>query len=171
MLLALKILLTIPVAVALAHPLIDPSARGVLGELAVLGPAPALLVITVFLGLVFAYCRDLGVVLALVRAEARAAEPASVWRMFLLPYNFVEDFFIVADVARSVRREATHNDALRGCSDGMISGIGWCTAQIASLVPSDVGTIAGLIAVPLWALHWWQMRRVIASLRGARVPR
>jgi hypothetical protein len=172
MLLALKILLTVPVAVLLAYPFFDPSSgAGVLGELSLLGPGPALLVAGAFLALVFVYCRDLSTVLSLVRPEARTAAPASVWWMFLIPYNFVEDFFIVANVARSLRREAVHHEALRARgSDGMITGLGWCAAQIVSLAPSEVGAVAGLVALPLWALHWREIRRAIALLRGPADP-
>lgn len=50
----------------------------------------------IFLTLIFFYCRDLERSLSLVRPSARTAKPKSVWLMFLIPYNFVEDFFIVA---------------------------------------------------------------------------
>jgi hypothetical protein len=85
--------------------------------------------------------------------------------MFLLPYNFIEDFCIVANVAASLRAEARHNARLQLARDaGLISGWGWCAAQIVSLVPHPLGSLAGLLAIVLWLLHWRFVRRANAML-------
>lgn len=167
-LLAIKLLLTALVACALAYPWLQPEAgAGVFRELEILGPLGAGSLTLLFLLAVFLYCRDLQHTLSLVRPELRAAAPRSVWLMFLLPYNFIEDFFIVAHVAQSLRREAQANDALRSFSHfGMLSGIGWCSAQILSLIPHAIGSLAGLLAVPLWLVHWQLIRKVNRTLRA-----
>lgn len=101
-----------------------------------------------------------------IRPEARAAHPRSVWLMFLIPYNFVEDFFIVHHVARSLRAEAEVNPALADLrSFGAASGLGWCAAQIVSLMPNRVGEIAGLVALVLWVVHWRFITRANHLLR------
>lgn len=127
-----------------------------------------------FLLVVAFYCRTIERCLSLVEAEHRTVDPASAWRMFLLPYNFVEDFFIVGNVARSLRREASSNPRLRDFrSFGIWSGTGWCTAQIASLVPGPVGEAAGLLGGLLWAWHWHfiaRMNRLLALSRAEDGP-
>ena len=105
----------------------------------------------------------------LVAPENRAATPNSVWYMFLMPYNFVEDFFIVKNVSDSIRAESTTNHALREVKYfGIYSGIGWCSAQILSFAPSYVGKVASLVALVLWVIHWRYVRRIINLLRSQR---
>lgn len=166
MLLALKLLLTLPVAYALAYPLLNPAAgAGVFRELALAGPIGSIAIGIVFLAAVAFYCRDLQRTLALVSPPARAATPRSVWLMFVIPYNFVEDFFIVDNVAKSLEREAQHNAALQPFETfGRRSGLGWCSAQIVSLVPHEVGSLGGLAALLLWVVHWRLIRRVNHAL-------
>ena len=168
-LLFIKIGLTIPVTYALAYPLINPSAvGGVFKEVEALGLLGSVILIAAFLVIVFMYCRDLHLSLSLVRPSARTASPRSVWLMFLIPYNFVEDFFIISNVASSLRREAHHNAALRSFkSFGSVSGFGWCTAQIFSLLPHEIGGVAGLLALPLWVIHWRFIRRANSALAEA----
>ena len=168
-LLFIKIGLTIPVTYALAYPFINPSAvGGVFKEVEALGFLASAALIAVFLVIVFMYCRDLHRSLSLVRPSARTASPRSVWLMFLIPYNFVEDFFIISNVASSLRREAQHNTALNSFkSFGTVSGLGWCAAQIVSLLPHEIGSIAGVLALPLWVIHWRFIRRVNSALTEA----
>jgi len=168
-LLFIKIGLTIPVTYALAYPFINPSAvGGVFKEVEALGFLASAALIAVFLVIVFMYCRDLHRSLSLVRPSARTASPRSVWLMFLIPYNFVEDFFIISNVASSLRREAQHNTALNSFkSFGTVSGLGWCAAQIVSLLPHEIGSVAGVLALPLWVIHWRFIRRVNAVLAEA----
>ncbi|HJU39351.1 MAG TPA: hypothetical protein VJ724_07225 [Tahibacter sp.] len=163
---AVKLLLTIPVAAALAYPLLVPGTNaGVFRELALVGPVGAVIIMVAFFVAVTYYCCDLQHVLERVAPESRVASPRSVWLMFLIPYNFVEDFFIVANVATSLEREAATNDALRPfASFGRRSGLGWCTAQIVSLVPHEAGSLAALAALVLWIAHWRLIRRVNAAL-------
>ncbi|MFY7865672.1 hypothetical protein [Roseateles sp.] len=168
-LILVKIVLTIPVAYALAYPFLNPSAGGgVFKELEMLGVVGSTLLALAFLTLIFLYGRDLSRTLSLVRPSARTASPRSVWLMFLIPYNFVEDFFIVYNVASSLRQEAQHNAALHSFkSFGMVSGQGWCAAQIVSLLPNEIGSIAGVLALPLWIVHWRLVRQVNAVLAEA----
>lgn len=158
----LKAFLSIPVGIALVYPFVRPGASGgILRELEIFGPGGAIAAIAVFLLLVLFYAMDLIRCLRLVSPASRAAKPGSVWLMFLLPYNFIEDFFIVASVARSLKAEAAINHALaRFRSFGMISGVGWCVAQIVSLVPNQFGSAAGLVAIGFWIWHWAFIRRI-----------
>lgn len=168
-LILLKILLTIPVAYALVYPFLHPSVSGgIFKEVQLLGGVGGIVFIGVFLSLVFLYCRDLYHTLQLVHPTARTATPRSVWLMFLLPYNFIEDFFIVTHVAHSLQREAQTNVALHPFNSfGMVSGLGWCAAQLVSLLPNVIGSMAGFIALLLWVIHWRLIRRVNAALRSA----
>ncbi|RQZ42419.1 hypothetical protein DIE16_03025 [Burkholderia sp. Bp9090] len=167
----LKAILSIPIAFGLAYPLIHPAeGGGVLGEMEMLGPIGGIVVIAVFLALVYAYASDLRTTLKSVNRGSRAAEPNSVWLMFLLPYNFIEDFFIISNVAKSLEAESRINPALSGLrSFGRISGIGWCLAQVLSLIPNTIGTVAGGVAVLLWIWHWVFVRRANRMLAGSQV--
>jgi hypothetical protein len=125
------------------------------------GPIGIAAVAGVFLAAVALYCRTLEHCLSLIAPDHRRAEPSSVWLMFLIPYNFVEDFFIVMNVARSLGQEASANPKLHGLRGfGIWSGAGWCTAQLLSLVPGAPGEAAGVAAVVLWAKHWGFIVRV-----------
>jgi len=174
-----KIILSVPIGYGLALPFLSGSDRGsntdsdraggILAEIQHFGAAGATLAIVGFLLLVFFYARDLKRSLALVSPGARKAAPSSVWLMFLLPYNFIEDFFIVANVARSLQAEAQSNAALaRFRSFGLTSGIGWCAAQIVSLLPTLTGSIAGLVALVFWAWHWTFVKRANRVLESSR---
>ena len=166
-----KAILSIPIAFGLAYPLIYPSKDGgVLREMEMLGTIGAIVVIAVFLALVYAYASDLRTTLKLVDRGSRVAEPNSVWLMFVLPYNFIEDFFIISNVAKSLEAESRINPALSGLrSFGRISGIGWCVAQVVSLIPDTIGSIAGAVAAVLWIWHWVFVRRANKMLAGSRV--
>jgi hypothetical protein len=166
----LKAILGIPIAFGLAYPFIHPSEDGgVLGEMKMFGPIGGIVVIAVFLALVYAYASDLRTTLKSVNRDSRVAEPNSVWLMFLLPYNFIEDFVIISNVAKSLEAESRVNPALSGLrSFGRISGIGWCVAQVLSLIPDIVGSIAGAIAVCLWVWHWVFVRRANKMLAGSQ---
>lgn len=166
MLTLFKVVLSIPIGIGLVYPFIQSDVSdGILGEIKVFGPMGSACAIAVFLVLVFLYALDLIKSLKLVSATSRKAEPRSVWFMFLLPYNFIEDFFIVSSVAKSLKAEATTNPALAAFkSFGMVSGIGWCVAQLISLIPNWVGFISGLLAIGFWTWHWFFIRRVNAIL-------
>jgi hypothetical protein len=161
----IKIGLTIPVAYALVYSFANRSAGGIFKEVEALGFPASVVLIAAFLVIVFMYCRDLQRSLSLVRPSARTAAPRSVWLMFLIPYNFVEDFFIISNVASSLRREAQHNTALNSFkSFGTVSGLGWCAAQIVSILPHEIGSVAGVMTFLLWVIHWRFIRRVNAVL-------
>lgn len=166
LLLLVKVILCVPVVYALAYPFLGPTAdAGIFRELGLAGPVAAAALTVAFLVLVFLYCRDLQRLLTLIRPEARTVSPRSVWLMFLLPYNFIEDFFIVANIAKSLRHEARHNPALRSFRTfGLTSGIGWCSAQIVSLIPHKAGTVAGGLALLFWVIHWRLVRNAKMAL-------
>lgn len=165
MLLFVKLKLSIPIGIALLYPLLQPEATGgILAELKGFG-AVAFAIAFVFLLLVVFYARDLARTLSMVSLESQVAKPASVWLMLLLPYNFIEDFFIVVHVAKSLELEAQRHPALsRFKSFGLASGITWCSAQIVSLLPNEFGAAASFVAVMGWVWHWIFIRRVLRAL-------
>ncbi len=147
------ILLTIPVVALLTQPLWAPQwGAGILGEVAAFGPVGAVLALVAFFGLVALYCASLQRLLAIVPAEHRARSPRSVWLMFAIPFNFIEDLVIVADIATSLRRQAVLPDASR--RRWLVLGMTWAGLQIASLLPGEVGVVAGVLALVVWVVHW-----------------
>ncbi len=151
-----KLLLTGVVTYALAYPFLYPTpGMGVLMTVESSGTITTVSITISFLIAVAFYCRSLQHCLKLVRPVARAAAPRSVWYMFLIPYNFIEDFFIVYNVTKSLQAEAALNPALASMRHfGAFSGFGWCAAQIVSLLPNRVGEVAGVVALVLWGIHW-----------------
>jgi hypothetical protein len=134
------------------------------------GPLGISALVIAFLLAVGIYCRTLQRCLLLVAAPNRASHPSSVWIMFLIPYNFIEDFFIVKKLASSLRREASANPQLNEMTrSGSWCGNGWCAAQILSLVPGPFGEAATVAAVVLWASHWFFIARVNRVLARARM--
>lgn len=154
-----KLLATVPVVWLLVLGLRSGDG-GVLRDVAALGVPLAVLAGACFFALVALFCRDLQRVLELLPAEARVASPRSVWWMMVLPLNFVEDFFIVANVASSLERGGLRRFAARGW------GFGWCAAQLVSLLPGVTGELGSVVAVPLWGLHWWSVRSALGELRS-----
>ena len=165
-LLSLKLFLTLLISIALLLPFIDPSmGSGFLREMQTLGPIGSIIVLAVFLVFVFFYCKDLQKTLELITPQNQLAKPKSVWLMFLIPYNFIEDFFIVYNIAASLKNEAKTNTSLANSKDfGLYTGIGWCVAQIVSLAPGELGQLASLLAIILWIVHWRFIRSTIAIL-------
>lgn len=137
------------------------SGESVLGEIFRVGIIPSFLIIGAFFIMVAFYCRDLQKCLSLIKPECRKAKPKSVWLMFAIPFNFVEDFFIVINIANSIEAEKAQNYKLKDISDfGMVSGIGWSIAQVLSFIPNIVGQVAGLLGMILVIYHWRQIIRI-----------
>ncbi len=151
----LKISASIVVGFALIYPLISGETTGVMAEVETLGLFWSFVVMILFFIAVAFYAKSLQTTLQLVDNEARKADPKSVWFMLLIPYNFIEDFFIIHHVTESLKAQAlidSRLDTLK--SFGAISGFGWCGAQIISLIPNEFGAVASLIAFVLWLGHW-----------------
>ncbi len=163
-----KLLLSALVGYALIYPFLQPEPVGIAKELAMLGLAGALSVAAVFFAAVVLYARDLRAVLQLIAPEQRAAAPNSVWWMLVLPYNFIEDFFIIAAVTRSLRQMAAVTPAFQQLAGfGAGTGFGWCAAQLGSLLPNQAGSGFAIIALVCWLLHWRfirQAKRLLQSL-------
>jgi len=114
-LVALKLLLTAGVCGLIGWSFSRPD-KGFLAELALLGPWGSAALVAAFLLAVALYARDLQRVLEAVPEPFRAARPKSVWLMFLLPYNFFEDFWIIGNVAASLKAQAAARGVTRGPS-------------------------------------------------------
>jgi len=163
-----KTLAAVLITAALVYPFLDPAARsGVFASLEALGWAPVFSIIGAFLTAVALYCRSLQRCLCLVQPKFRAAEPRSVWLMFLIPYNFIEDFFIIKNVASSLKNEARVNPRLDNIkSFGIVSGYAWCSAQLVSLLPNLLGEIAAVVALFFWLVHWrfiWRINNLLVA--------
>lgn len=160
---AFKLLLTLPVAALLTQPLWAPHwGAGILGEVHALGPAGSVVAVAAFFALVAGYCRHLQRLLAAIPPPARTAAPRSVWWMFAIPYNFVEDFFIVAAIAASLRNDGRIEPARQQRWRRL--GLGWCGLQIVSLLPGAIGVAAGAAALLAWAAHWALSVRLLRVL-------
>jgi len=150
----IRVLGTAAVTGLLTYPLWAPQwGAGLLGEVAAVPWPGNLVIVLVFLGLVALYCATLE---RLMRA-AGAARPASVWWMFAIPANFVEDFYIIGRVASAIA-DRVQPAVLRRW---LILGYGWCGFQILSLFPGWLGLLGGVIAIPLWLAHWMLARRLL----------
>lgn len=143
-------------------PYIDGSSNeSILNEIFKVGIVPSLLIIGGFFIMVAFYCRTLQKCLTLIKPVNRKAKPTSVWYMFAIPFNFIEDFFIVINIANSIEEEKKANRKLKTISDfGMVSGIGWSIAQVLSFIPNIVGQTAGLIGMILVVYHWVQIAKI-----------
>ncbi|WP_164110239.1 MULTISPECIES: hypothetical protein [Sphingobacterium] len=159
---AIRLILTTLLVAWAVLPYIDGSTNeSVLGEIFKVGIVPSILIIGGFFIMVAFYCRTLQHCLTLIKPENRRAKPKSVWYMFAIPFNFVEDFFIVINLANSIEAEKKENSKIKGISDfGMVSGIGWSIAQILSFIPNIVGQIAGLLGMLLVIYHWRQIAKI-----------
>jgi hypothetical protein len=147
-----KVLGTVAVVVLISWP---DWRRGILGEVAGQPVAVSALVVAGFFGLVAVYCAALQRTLTLVRAP----RPASVWWMFAIPYNFVEDFFIVGKVATALAA-----DGRVPARRWAVVGQCWCALQILSLLPGVAGYAGGAAALPVWAAHWVMTARINRTL-------
>ena len=158
----IKITLTILLVVWATQPFIMPTNEdSILSEIYRIGVFPSIAIMLSFFVMVAFYCRTLQRCLTLIKPENRKAKPTSVWYMFAIPFNFIEDFFIVINVANSIQEEKKSNIKLKNVSDfGMVSGIGWSIAQVLSFIPNIVGQIAGLLGMVLVIYHWYQISRI-----------
>jgi hypothetical protein len=159
---SIKFVLTVMLIAWAIMPYLNNTANeSALAEIFKIGIVWSLLIIACFFVMVAFYCRTLQKCLTLIKPENRKAEPNSVWYMFAIPFNFVEDFFIVIKVANSIEEEKRSNQSLKNVSDfGIISGIGWSIAQLLSFIPNIMGQIAGLVGMILVIYHWIQIVKI-----------
>lgn len=165
-----KLVLTCPVIAALIYPFIRETNAGILRDINLLGPVWSLMLVVVFFAAVAFYCRSLQRCIELSSVEFQTTDPKSVWWMFCIPYNFVEDFFIVKNVAKTIEPQLSKLTEIdsRIQSTGIISGITWCSSQIVSLIPHSVGQFAGGIAAIFWLIHWVHVGRINRALMTQR---
>ncbi|RZU49353.1 hypothetical protein EV385_1101 [Krasilnikovia cinnamomea] len=154
-----KIVGTAGVVVLLSYPLWAPRwGRGILGDIAGLSPPGTVVLVAAFFGLVALYCRTLQRTLTLVRPDARTTPAAYVWRMFAIPFNFIEDFFIVGTVGTALAADAYV--PARELHRWSVLGYGWCGLQLLSLFPGIAGYLGGIGAMPVWVAHWVMTVRI-----------
>ena len=142
-----KIIITILLILIALNPYFqEGEVPGGLSELEALGLIPSIiLVLTFFIAIAF--------YLELIHPNNRTRNPKSVWYMYLIPFNFIEDFFIIIDISNSLKKEMKSNDKLKKFGDfGLTLGIGWSVAQLFSFIPNMAGQIAGLVGIVLWVL-------------------
>lgn len=165
----IKLTLTILLVIWAILPFLDNvDNKSILGEISFIGWFGGFAIVASFFIMVAFYCRTLQKCLTLIKSENRKAKPSSVWYMFAIPFNFVEDFFIVINVANSLAEEKKSNKALAHITDfGMVSGIGWSIAQIMSFIPNIVGQVAGLVGMILVIYHWIQIAKINTLLQNS----
>lgn len=135
-----------------------------------MGITGTIILFAVFFIAVAFYCKTLQRCLTLIAPQNRQAAPKSVWYMFLIPFNFIEDFFIIINISNSIQQESKCNDKLAGIKDyGMVTGIGWCIAQLLSFIPGTAGELAGISGVILWVIHWVFILRVNKRLHDNEI--
>ena len=134
---------------------------GGLSELEQLGLIPSSIVGVAFFIAIAFYCRSLQRTLEMIQPQNRTRNPKSVWYMYLMPFNFIEDFFIVIDISNSLKEEMKSNEELIKFGDfGLVLGIGWSVAQLFSFIPNIAGQLAGLIGIVLWIIHWVLIEKI-----------
>lgn len=154
--LLIRISLTILLVLWASLPYFDKTgSKNALDAILSIGIAGSILFVLAFFIMVAFYCKTLQRCLELIRPENRKATPKSVWYMFLIPFNFIEDFFIVINISNSIEEEAKINPKLAAIKDfGMVTGIGWSIAQVLSFIPNYIGQVAGGIGFILVIIHW-----------------
>lgn len=159
------IVLTAPVLALLTQPLWAPQwGAGILGEVAALGPLWATIAIAGFFGAVALYCSVLHRIARSLPETAAGPRPRSVWLMFAIPFNFVEDFFIVCELGAALGRARVAR-----ASAWRTIGLAWCALQIVSLVPGVAGQSAGVVALAVWVAHWILSAQILRKLRASEI--
>lgn len=163
----IKLILTALIVLLGIHPYLSGSDKpGMLDEVFRYGLPLGISFMLAFLILVALYCKSIQTTLTLIKPENRKAKPTRIWQMFIIPYNIIEDFFIMDYVSKSIKAEAHDNPKLSSLKDdGFITGIGWCIAQVLSFIPNEVGMIAGVVALMLWVKHWYLILKVNRLLK------
>ena len=156
--LAIRVLGTALVVVLLSAPLWVPGwGPGLIGEIGLVPFPGNLAIIAGFLLLVALYCLTLQ---RLVR-RAGAGSGASVWWMFAIPANFVEDFYIVQRVGAAIAPRIGRAEL--GWWRWL--GFGWCILQLVSLLPGELGRVGGALAILLWLAQWVLTLSITRRLR------
>lgn len=166
--LLIKIVLSVLIGLLGIYPYLQGLNKpGSLDVLAHIGWLPALLVVLLFFTAIAFYCRSLETTLALIKPDNRMASPKSVWLMFVIPYNIIEDFFIMINVSYSLAAEAKTNRQLQRFKDfGLVTGLGWAIAQVMSFIPNEIGQVCGLIGLLLWIKHWILIVKINKALKS-----
>lgn len=166
----IKGLLTLLLVAIVCYPIYETGASPrILEELNYLGTWGTILVVLVFFGAIALYCRALQRLLEQVPANCRTRSPKSVWWMYLIPVNFIEDFFIMIDLSNTLKQTAEQQPALKKYGDfGLTLGLGWSIAQLLSLIPNMAGLVAGLIGLLLWVGHWYLVHQMTITLKTAK---
>lgn len=169
----IKLVLTALLVWWVALPLVEQSpGNNVLSEILATGIVESILIIAAFFIMVAFYCRTLQKCFSLIQPQNRKAQPHSVWYMFALPFNFIEDFFIVINLANSIEAEKKTNQKLDHVKDnGMVTGISWSIAQLMSFIPNIVGQTAGLLGMLLVIVHWIQVAKINRILGSSSVTK
>lgn len=167
----LKILGTLFAGGCFIYPFLSSTSSGIIGDFKLLGPQVFTITVIIFFAIVAWYCWTLERCLSLLPLNSRLRRPKSVWWMFIIPYNFTEDFFIIYDLAKSLEKTSlpTKNWLVRLDPNGMFTGIGWCSFQFLSLLPNDFGRAMSIGAIILWIPHWLIIENRLSILRRQEV--
>lgn len=158
----IKIILTLLISLLGIYPYINGSDEpGALGEIFKYGWIEGMIGMLAFFAAIALYCKSMQTTLELIRPQNRKAKPKAVWQMFIIPYNIIEDFFIMDYISKSIEQEAKSNAKLSTLNDyGFVTGMGWAIAQVMSFIPNEVGLISGVVGMLLWTKHWLFIAKV-----------
>lgn len=158
----IKLMLTALIGLSGVYPYITGAHKPTaIDEVFKYGIGRGLAVMVFFFSAIALYCISMQTTLERIAPQNRRAKPKSVWWMFVIPYNIIEDFFIIDNLSKSIEQEAGTNPKLAGLRDyGYITGIGWAIAQVMSFIPNEIGTVAGIFGLLLWIRHWLFIRKV-----------
>lgn len=162
----IKLVLTLLLVLIVIYPYFEfGQVPGGLNEFQSLGLPLSILITIIFFTAIAFYCKSLQKVLEKITPENRTRKPKSVWYMYLIPFNFIEDFFIVIDLSNSLTNEMKTKANLAKFGDfGLTLGIGWSVAQLFSFIPNIIGQVSGFVGILMWILHWRLMHEISKEL-------
>lgn len=157
----------VPFALAMSSSYEHEGNGGILSEIGATGALGSIAILAGFFAAVALFARDLQRCLDRIPEDLRAIAPKRVWAMFLLPINFVEDFFIVTATHASIARVLSFDPVAYALNERCRAyAISWCALQILSLSPGTVGIASGFLAAVFWILHWHGIRRLLTALEA-----
>ena len=89
--------------------------------------------------------------------------PSLVWLMLIPIFGVVWHFFIVVNIAKSVRGEFRRRGIVAEPSPGQALGLAMCGLLVVGFVPF-IGALAGFAGFVCWIIYWVKISRFSAQL-------
>lgn len=96
-------------------------------------------------------------------SEVRTMSPGLVWLMLIPFFGVVWHFFVVVNIARSVRGEFQKRGIVSEPLPGQALGLAMCGLWVVGLIPF-VGILAGIAGFVCWILYWVKVSEFSARL-------